>query len=167
MGLAIVAAIVAAGTMVAVSSSSEAVQARVKPLDRNVWIVHGRIDPDQQSFCARNISAIVPSDDGVYVICDSPRSTRPLGEPATRSISLSPAGPVDGAGVVSCVAVLIASKDGAATIGETVASVRSQPGVDVYVVSDGSSDDTVEQARRAGAEVLELVENVGKPGVRH
>jgi len=62
------------------------------------------------------------------------------------------------------VAVLIASKDGAATIGETVASVRSQPGVDVYVVSDGSSDDTVEQARRAGAEVLELVENVGKPG---
>lgn len=71
LGLAIIAALVAAGAMVALSSSSEAVQARVKPLDRNVWLVRGRIDPDQQSFCARNISSIVPSDDGLYVICDS------------------------------------------------------------------------------------------------
>jgi poly-beta-1,6-N-acetyl-D-glucosamine synthase len=33
----------------------------------------------------------------------------------------------------------------------------------VFVVSDGSTDDTAALARDAGAEVLELIENVGKP----
>jgi len=57
--------------------------------------------------------------------------------------------------------ILIASKDGAATIGATIDRCRLQ--ADVYVVSDGSGDDTVEVARRHGAEVLGLDENVGKP----
>jgi poly-beta-1,6-N-acetyl-D-glucosamine synthase len=57
--------------------------------------------------------------------------------------------------------VLIASKDGAATIAATVASAATQ--ADVFVVSDGSSDGTAETARTAGAQVLELTENVGKP----
>jgi poly-beta-1,6-N-acetyl-D-glucosamine synthase len=63
------------------------------------------------------------------------------------------------------IAVLIASKDGAATIARTVASALRQRDieVDVYVVSDGSTDRTAAVAAAAGAEVLELVTNVGKP----
>jgi poly-beta-1,6-N-acetyl-D-glucosamine synthase len=59
------------------------------------------------------------------------------------------------------VAVLVASKDGAATIGATVSSAIDQ--CDVFVVSDGSTDATAAVARAAGAHVLELTENVGKP----
>ncbi len=63
------------------------------------------------------------------------------------------------------VAVLVASKDGAATIADTVASARAQ--ADVYVVSDGSSDDTARASRQAGATVLDLSTNVGKPAALH
>lgn len=62
---------------------------------------------------------------------------------------------------VDRVAVLVASKDGAATIGRTVASAVTQ--ADVYVVSDGSTDDTALTAQAAGATVLDLDINVGKP----
>ena len=68
---------------------------------------------------------------------------------------------VDAGADPASVAVLIASKDGAATIADTVASAVGQ--CDVYVVSDGSSDATVEVARAAGAEVYVLETNVGKP----
>lgn len=72
------------------------------------------------------------------------------------------------------VAVLIACYRGAGTIGETVkAALRT--GCDVYVVDDGSKqrkpsdtvdpseDQTTEVARAAGATVLELPQNGGKP----
>ncbi len=60
-------------------------------------------------------------------------------------------------------AVLVASKDGAGTIGDTVRAAVAT-GVDVYVVSDGSTDRTVETAVAAGAtKVLRLTKNVGKP----
>jgi biofilm PGA synthesis N-glycosyltransferase PgaC len=59
------------------------------------------------------------------------------------------------------IAVLIASKDGEATVAATVESVVRQ--ADVYVVSDGSTDATARVASAAGARVLELPENVGKP----
>lgn len=57
--------------------------------------------------------------------------------------------------------ILIATKDGEATIGRTIEHCASQ--AHVYVVSDGSTDGTASEARRAGATVLELDENVGKP----
>jgi biofilm PGA synthesis N-glycosyltransferase PgaC len=59
------------------------------------------------------------------------------------------------------VATLIATKDGESTIEATIASVRDQS--DVYVVSDGSTDATAKVAAAAGAIVLELPANVGKP----
>jgi biofilm PGA synthesis N-glycosyltransferase PgaC len=59
------------------------------------------------------------------------------------------------------VAVLIASKDGEKTIADSVGSAVGQ--ASVFVVSDGSTDRTVEVARDAGAEVLALEANVGKP----
>lgn len=59
------------------------------------------------------------------------------------------------------VAVLVASKNGASSIVDTVRSAASQ--ADVYVVSDGSDDATAYEARAAGACVLELDTNVGKP----
>jgi poly-beta-1,6-N-acetyl-D-glucosamine synthase len=67
-------------------------------------------------------------------------------------------------------AVLIACKNGEATIGQAVASAVAQ--ADVYVVSDGSTDSTAETARRAGARVLVQQTSQGKPaalrsGVRH
>jgi biofilm PGA synthesis N-glycosyltransferase PgaC len=57
--------------------------------------------------------------------------------------------------------VLIASKDGESTVAETVRSAAGQ--ADVYVVSDGSTDRTARVALDAGAGVLVLPENIGKP----
>jgi cellulose synthase/poly-beta-1,6-N-acetylglucosamine synthase-like glycosyltransferase len=57
--------------------------------------------------------------------------------------------------------VLIASRNGSSNIGGVVARARQQ--CPVFVVSDASSDDTARVALRAGADVLELHENVGKP----
>lgn len=62
-------------------------------------------------------------------------------------------------------AVVVATRNGAGTIAQTIESVRDQ--VDVYVVSDGSTDGTAAAARAAGAAVLELDENVGKPAAIH
>jgi poly-beta-1,6-N-acetyl-D-glucosamine synthase len=58
-------------------------------------------------------------------------------------------------------AVLIACKNGGATIGRTIESAVGQ--ADVYVVSDGSTDDTAAVARRAGAAVLARPRSGGKP----
>ncbi len=57
--------------------------------------------------------------------------------------------------------ILIASKDGEATIGHAIEHCRGQ--ADVYVVSDGSTDRTVAEAKRCGATVMALADNVGKP----
>ncbi len=65
-------------------------------------------------------------------------------------------------GGVDDVAVLIASRNGAGTIASAVTAARRN-GCAVYVVSDASTDATAETARRAGASVLTLDENVGKP----
>ena len=59
------------------------------------------------------------------------------------------------------VAVLIACKDGGATIGNTVRSAALQ--ADVYVISDGSTDGTVAEAKAAGARVLARAKSGGKP----
>jgi poly-beta-1,6-N-acetyl-D-glucosamine synthase len=59
------------------------------------------------------------------------------------------------------VAVLIACKNGEATIGDAVRSVIGE--ADVFVVSDGSTDHTVGSARAAGARVLVRDESGGKP----
>ncbi len=58
-------------------------------------------------------------------------------------------------------AVLIACKNGEATIGNTVRSVADQ--ADVYVVSDGSTDETARVARAAGAKVISRTTSGGKP----
>lgn len=57
--------------------------------------------------------------------------------------------------------VVIASRNGGAQLTGTIAVALAQ--CPVYVVSDASDDDTVAVAEAAGAEVLELAENVGKP----
>jgi poly-beta-1,6-N-acetyl-D-glucosamine synthase len=59
------------------------------------------------------------------------------------------------------VAFLIATKNGAATVADTIRSAEAQG--PVYVVSDGSTDDTTAVATAAGAQVLRLERNVGKP----
>jgi poly-beta-1,6-N-acetyl-D-glucosamine synthase len=68
----------------------------------------------------------------------------------------------DGALHPRSVAVLIACKNGEATIANAVRSAVDQ--ADVFVVSDGSTDRTVEEARAAGARVLPLRPSLGKPG---
>lgn len=60
------------------------------------------------------------------------------------------------------VAVLIACRNGEQNIAKTVEAARKN-GCDVYVVSDASSDNTAEVAAKAGAQVLALCKNVGKP----
>ena len=90
-----------------------------------------------------------------FVRAARPRDLRPAGGAAGRAPSSrrSPSG--------RRVAVLVACKNGAGTIGRTVRSAASQ--ADVYVVSDGSTDETVEEAIRAGARVLVRHTSGGKP----
>ncbi|WP_083937213.1 glycosyltransferase family 2 protein [Longispora albida] len=63
---------------------------------------------------------------------------------------------------LSNTAVLIACRNGEATIADAVAAAKAN-GVEVYVVSDASTDGTAARATAAGAHVLALTENVGKP----
>ena len=58
-------------------------------------------------------------------------------------------------------AVLVACKNGQATIGATVRSAVGQ--ADVFVVSDGSTDETVAVAVAAGARVRAYASSCGKP----
>ncbi|MDQ3738402.1 MAG: glycosyltransferase family 2 protein [Actinomycetota bacterium] len=60
------------------------------------------------------------------------------------------------------VAVLIACRNGAGSIAASIHAARRN-GCDVYVVSDASTDDTAQVAGEAGATVLALEANVGKP----
>lgn len=61
------------------------------------------------------------------------------------------------------VAVVIPAKDEAILIGQTVRSARTIPGVDiVLVVDDGSTDNTQDIAREAGAVVVRHPHNRGK-----
>lgn len=61
------------------------------------------------------------------------------------------------------VAVVIPAKDEAQRISATVTAARAIPFVDlVVVVDDGSSDDTADVARRAGADVARHERNRGK-----
>jgi len=59
------------------------------------------------------------------------------------------------------VLVIIPAYNEARFIGSVILKLRPQP-IDLLVVDDGSSDDTAEIARAAGAEVLQLEANQGK-----
>ncbi|HUG50432.1 MAG TPA: glycosyltransferase family 2 protein [Terrimesophilobacter sp.] len=75
-------------------------------------------------------------------------------------------GPNDGAVDLKSVAVLIAARNEELVIRTTIYSVLAQriPGDHVFVVSDGSTDQTAVIARSLGAQVLELDPNRGKAG---
>jgi poly-beta-1,6-N-acetyl-D-glucosamine synthase len=63
------------------------------------------------------------------------------------------------------VAVLIPAHNEAVVIGESLQAITALvPRQNVYVVSDGSTDDTVRIARRAGVKVIRTKANVGKAG---
>ncbi|MET0908740.1 MAG: glycosyltransferase family 2 protein [Ilumatobacteraceae bacterium] len=63
-------------------------------------------------------------------------------------------------------AFVVASLNGAGAIGATITACSGQ--ADTFVVSDGSTDNTAEVARRHGATaVVELAANVGKPAAIH
>ncbi len=80
---------------------------------------------------------------------------RPRSAPAVRAARLT----------VKDVAVLIPAHNEAVVIGDTLTAIMAlAPRANVHVVSDGSTDDTVRIARRAGATVIETRENVGKAG---
>jgi poly-beta-1,6-N-acetyl-D-glucosamine synthase len=75
-----------------------------------------------------------------------------------------PAAP-GGRPTVADVAVLIPAHNEAVVIaGSLTAIMALVPRANVFVVSDGSTDDTVTIARRTGATVIETRENVGKAG---
>jgi biofilm PGA synthesis N-glycosyltransferase PgaC len=77
------------------------------------------------------------------------------------NITDDPSRPTERSGGRRRVAVLIACKNGEATIGNAVRSAVGQ--ADVYVVSDGSTDATVRAAQLAGARVLIRRTSGGKP----
>jgi len=63
-------------------------------------------------------------------------------------------------------AILIATKNGAMTLGSTIKFALANQ-IPVYVLSDGSDDDTVAISRAAGASVVEYSTNRGKPATLH
>ena len=66
---------------------------------------------------------------------------------------------------VKHVAVLIPAHNEAVVLGDSLAAIMALvPRRNVHVVSDGSTDDTVAIARRAGAKVIATRRNVGKAG---
>jgi biofilm PGA synthesis N-glycosyltransferase PgaC len=86
-----------------------------------------------------------------------------LAESGTRGSP--PATARDGELTVADVAVLIPAHNEALVIGESLRSIMALvPRQNVHVVSDGSTDATVQIARGAGARVIETKENVGKAG---
>lgn len=65
----------------------------------------------------------------------------------------------------SAIAVVIAARDEADRIGETVRAVgEAFPGASVVVADDGSRDATAQVARDAGADVVRLARSAGKGG---
>ena len=96
---------------------------------------------------------------GVPFITGFPGYT--VGLPISNFESMKPTAAPDAAGERSF-AFVVATLNGAATIAPTVVACAGQ--ADAYVVSDGSTDDTVEVARATGAtDALQLPSNVGKP----
>ena len=80
--------------------------------------------------------------------------------------SLSETAPCPGTAPPASFAFVIASLNGAATIAASVSVCARQ--ADTFIVSDGSTDDTVGVARDAGATfALQLATNVGKPAAIH
>jgi glycosyltransferase involved in cell wall biosynthesis len=69
------------------------------------------------------------------------------------------------------ISVVIAAYNAGATIADTVRAVMSQPlpaeMFECIVVDDGSNDETAELARRGGATVLRLPQNLGPCGARN
>jgi poly-beta-1,6-N-acetyl-D-glucosamine synthase len=66
---------------------------------------------------------------------------------------------------VDDVAVLMPAHNEAAVLGGSLAAImRLVPAANIHVVSDGSTDDTPDIARRAGVRVYETEHNVGKAG---
>jgi glycosyltransferase involved in cell wall biosynthesis len=63
---------------------------------------------------------------------------------------------------VSGLVIIIPAFNEAANLGSLLASIHShQPGADIVVINDGSSDSTAEVARAEGVDVLDLPFNVG------
>lgn len=60
--------------------------------------------------------------------------------------------------------VVVPAFNEATTIAEVVTSIRHQVAADVLVVSDASTDDSASIARAAGAEVIELAQQIGAWG---
>ncbi len=58
-------------------------------------------------------------------------------------------------------AVIIPAYNEAGRVASTIASIRKFTDADIIVVSDGSTDDTIVEARQAGALVIELPFNLG------
>jgi biofilm PGA synthesis N-glycosyltransferase PgaC len=83
--------------------------------------------------------------------------------PAGHALPVSP--PVRASLTTRDVAVLIPAHNEALVLEESLRSIMALvPRDNVHVVSDGSTDATVEIARRCGARVIETEENVGKAG---
>ena len=83
--------------------------------------------------------------------------------PAGHALPVSP--PVPAPLTTRDVAVLIPAHNEALVLEESLRSIMALvPRDNVHVVSDGSTDATVEIARRSGARVIETQENVGKAG---
>ncbi|NYF12061.1 cellulose synthase/poly-beta-1,6-N-acetylglucosamine synthase-like glycosyltransferase [Pseudoclavibacter sp. JAI123] len=113
-----------------------------------------------------SLSTVVWSIAGLARVASKARrgAVQPAEHPS--GASAHPAAPTPARRLVPAdVAILIAAHNESLVISDTIRSAASQvPLSNVFIASDGSSDDTVAIGERAGASVLDLFPNRGKAG---
>jgi biofilm PGA synthesis N-glycosyltransferase PgaC len=109
----------------------------------------------------RGFSSVTATSLGTLLLVSLSRIGRGANATATATEEVGPATDEAAAHGRRAACILISSRNGGAQLASTVAAAGNQ--CPVFVVSDGSTDNTAALARDAGAEVLELFENVGKP----
>ena len=127
-----------------------------------------------ESLAARRrpgrVTATAPASRGdgetlMAVTADRAELDRPEPAPSQTAPSQTAPSPTAPSLTTEDVAVLIPAHNEALVIEESLRSIMALvPRDNVHVVSDGSTDATVEIARRAGARVISTRENVGKAG---
>lgn len=104
----------------------------------------------EYGMAGEDISFFMRAGDGGAVFWVDPR----VRVPHLKYVDVEPILPEEGAALPAVVACMIRAKNEGRWIARTIASVKALCGENIFVLEDGSTDDTCEVARAAGAHVI-------------